>query len=182
MENINQLLNRDNWIKYLEFAFENGLTNGAIANDIVAYIKRVLDSTNNTEKEAHVGGNIPSIMGWNHRILAHKDGEGWYFKIHEVFYDNEGNPISYTANPVSIGAESIEGINWTLDKIKECVNKPILSVDNFPNEWSSKINKEIHDVSQYRELLIDCVKACIKDNDSVTVEQQVDTYLLSKGN
>ena len=30
-----------------------------------------------------------------------------------------------------------ERYNEILDKMKECVNKPILSVDNFPNEWSS---------------------------------------------
>ncbi len=76
-------------------------------------------------------------MSWNHRILAHKDGDEIYFQIHEVYYDEKGNPNSYAANAVSVGDESIEGINWTLDKMKECVNKPILSVDNFPNEWLS---------------------------------------------
>jgi hypothetical protein len=40
----------------------------------------------------------------------------------------------------------------------------------------------IQRVSNQRELLIDCVRTCLKDNDSVTVEQQVDTYLLNKGN
>ena len=76
-------------------------------------------------------------MSWNYRILAHKDGDDWFFQIHEVYYDEEGKAHSYTANGVSVGAESIEDINWVLDKMKECVNKPILSVDNFPNEWSS---------------------------------------------
>jgi len=40
----------------------------------------------------------------------------------------------------------------------------------------------IQRVSNQRGLLIDCVRTCLKDNDSVTVEQQVDTYLLNKGN
>ena len=77
------------------------------------------------------------IMGWNHRILAHKDGDDWFFKIHEVYYNEKGEPNSYTANGVSVGAESIEGVNWVLDKMRESANKPILSADNFPNEWSS---------------------------------------------
>lgn len=40
----------------------------------------------------------------------------------------------------------------------------------------------MHNVSQQRELLIDCLKTCLNDKESITVEQQVDTYLLNKGN
>ena len=79
-------------------------------------------------------------MSWNHRILAHKDGEGMYFQIHEVYYDKDGNADSYTANGVSVGAESLDGINWVLDKMKECTNKPILLADDFPNELIKTFN------------------------------------------
>jgi hypothetical protein len=72
-------------------------------------------------------------MGWNHRVLAHKDGDEMYFQIHEVYYDKDGKPDSYTANGVSVGHESLDGIKWVLDKMKECLDKPILSVENFPN-------------------------------------------------
>ena len=81
-------------------------------------------------------------MSWNHRILAHKDGEGMYFQIHEVYYDKDGNADSYTANGVSVGAESLEGINWVLDKMKECTNKPILLADDFPNELIKTFNNK----------------------------------------
>jgi len=37
---------------------------------------------------------------------------------------------------VSVGAESIEGIYWVLEKMKECANKPILLEDGFPNEYN----------------------------------------------
>ena len=77
-------------------------------------------------------------MGWNHRILAHTDGEDWFFQIHEVSYDKQGNPNSYTEQGVSVGADSIEGIVWILDKMKECLNKPILSAVDFPKEWNIK--------------------------------------------
>lgn len=40
----------------------------------------------------------------------------------------------------------------------------------------------IPNVSQQRELLIDCVRECLKDKESITVEQQIDTYLRNKGN
>lgn len=74
-------------------------------------------------------------MGWNYRILAHRDGEDWYFQIHEVYYGDDEKPNGYTANGVSVGAESLEGVNWVLSKMKECVKKPILSVEKFPEEW-----------------------------------------------
>lgn len=79
-------------------------------------------------------------MSWNHRILAHKDGDGMYFQIHEVYYDKDGKPDGYTANGVSVGAESLDGINWVLDKMKECTNKPILLADDFPNELIKTFN------------------------------------------
>jgi len=75
------------------------------------------------------------MMTWNHRVLAHKDGDDWYFQIHEVFYDKDNIPESYTKDGISVGAEDLEGITWVLDKMKECLNKPILSAENFPKEW-----------------------------------------------
>ena len=52
MQNIEQLLNRENWVKYLELAKEGGLTDGAIANDIVAHINEALPIPD-------VGGSFP---------------------------------------------------------------------------------------------------------------------------
>lgn len=46
MQNIEQLLNRENWVKYLELATEGGLTDVAVANDIVAHIKEALSIAN----------------------------------------------------------------------------------------------------------------------------------------
>jgi hypothetical protein len=80
-------------------------------------------------------------MPWNHRIMAHNNGDNEvYFQIHEVYYDENGSPNSYTVNPVTIGGEDLESIEWTLNKMLESLNKPILSAgENFPNEY--KINK-----------------------------------------
>ena len=74
-------------------------------------------------------------MGWNHRILAHKDGDEMYLQIHEVYYDKDGKPDGYTANGVSVGAESLDGIKWVLEKMKECATKPILLADDFPKVY-----------------------------------------------
>ena len=40
----------------------------------------------------------------------------------------------------------------------------------------------IQRVSNRRDLLIACVRTCLKDKDSITVEQQVDNFLFLNGN
>ena len=49
-------------------------------------------------------------MGWNHRVMKSKDGEDDYYQIHEVYYNNKGEPGSWTKNGVTVGAESVEGL------------------------------------------------------------------------
>jgi hypothetical protein len=84
-------------------------------------------------------------MGWNHRILVTEeenlvDGSTYeYFQLHEVYYDDDGIPDGATKNPITIGAETFGGIEWTVDKIKECLEKPILwGDDKFPQEYKKK--------------------------------------------
>jgi hypothetical protein len=80
-------------------------------------------------------------MGWNHRILAHKQEDGSvYLSIHEVYYTN-GIPDSYTLNPITIGSEDLKGIKWTLNRMKECLKKPILwAGESFPNEYPTSVS------------------------------------------
>jgi hypothetical protein len=75
-------------------------------------------------------------MGWNHRVLAHEHKGEIYFQIHEVYYDDSGTPNGYTENSVSVGGESLKDIGWTLNRMKECLKKPILwAGDKFPSEY-----------------------------------------------
>lgn len=77
-------------------------------------------------------------MTWNHRLIAHKDGDDFTLQIHEVYYNESGDPISYTADSVGVSAEDIDGIYWVLDMMQKCTNKPILSAENFPKVWVEK--------------------------------------------
>lgn len=43
MNNLNELLSKEYWMQYLELAAEGGLTDGAIANDIVAGIEKAIN-------------------------------------------------------------------------------------------------------------------------------------------
>ena len=61
-------------------------------------------------------------MIWNHRILAHENKGEVYFQLHEVYYKNEVTD-SYTANPITVGSESLKGIKWTLNKMQYAIRK-----------------------------------------------------------
>jgi len=90
-------------------------------------------------------------MSWNYRIGTHvfsykkafvnnpklaEQKDRRLFSIIEVFYDKDGNINGYAdkVNPTS-NWEYLEDLFGTVDKLKECLSKPILDIDNFPNEW-----------------------------------------------
>ena len=71
-------------------------------------------------------------MGWNHRIIkdvCQVTGET-YLAIHEVYYE-KGIPNAATKNPITISGENLTSLIWTVDRIKECLRKPIL-------EWNEE--------------------------------------------
>ena len=77
---------------------------------------------------------------WNHRLLATNDDEGLFLQVHEVYYTDEGTPTGYGEKSVSIESETIKGIKWQVNRIKECLKKPILwAGDKFPLEY--KVNE-----------------------------------------
>lgn len=78
-------------------------------------------------------------MSWNYRALAHEYNGEVCLKIHEVYYNKDGVPDGYTANPITLQGETLKEINWKLNKIKEALKKPPLwEGDKFPNEFKLK--------------------------------------------
>ena len=69
MQNIEQLLNRENWVKYLELATEGGLTDVAVANDIVAHIKEALSIANVVGQSEQ----LKAFREWTRENLDQKD-------------------------------------------------------------------------------------------------------------
>tara|TARA_R110002049_G_scaffold199037_2_gene369120 strand:+ start:829 stop:1128 length:300 start_codon:yes stop_codon:yes gene_type:complete len=55
MKNKDQLLNKENWIQYLNIADDGGLTNNAKANDIVSKIKEAINYS-------HCCTQLPTII------------------------------------------------------------------------------------------------------------------------
>lgn len=72
---------------------------------------------------------------WNHRVLAIPCKDEIVFAIHEVYY-TEDKPDGATAKPKTVSSDSIESVKWILDRMKECLAKPILWGDErFPEEY-----------------------------------------------
>jgi hypothetical protein len=69
-------------------------------------------------------------MTWNYRLIKHEDKGSEWFAIHEVYYENE-KPVSCSVEPAEIVSDEEDGAIWILDKMKECLNKPILEFRDF---------------------------------------------------
>jgi hypothetical protein len=63
-------------------------------------------------------------MTWNHRVV--KFDHDW-LSICEVYYDKDGEVEFHTADGVRVGSESIDGLRWTLEKMLESLDEPILN-------------------------------------------------------
>ena len=75
-------------------------------------------------------------MTWNYRICKEvicpdTDYEETLFSLREVYYDSEGNITGYTANPVGLVSESLDGFKDTLSKIQIAINKEVIDLDSL---------------------------------------------------
>ena len=74
-------------------------------------------------------------MSWNHRVLKrihrHKylhDSETLY-EIREAYYDKDGKINGWAETPDVISS-SLDDLKWTLNKMLESCDKPIVDIDS----------------------------------------------------
>lgn len=76
-------------------------------------------------------------MSWNYRIVQYRDGGG--YGLHEVYYDDEGQPWSMTKNPVSFSCDTSEGpqgiIGSLLTARVDAKKRPVFVE---PKKWPGK--------------------------------------------
>lgn len=70
-------------------------------------------------------------MTWNYRIIAVDSGGEIEYGIYEVYYDEEGNPESYTENAVPCVGNSIDEMRRTLDYMRMAFGMPVLTERDF---------------------------------------------------
>jgi len=75
-------------------------------------------------------------LSYDYRVIAHEYIKGYVFSIHTVYYDEDRNPVSYSENPLWVEREDMEEIHILLDRMHDATLKPILSADNFPDEFN----------------------------------------------
>lgn len=74
-------------------------------------------------------------MGWNHRVVRHvnpspldKDEE-YYYQVHEVYYNSDGEVTMMTKEGVSPYGNNIEDLTEILEWMTKALTKPILDYD-----------------------------------------------------
>ncbi len=74
-------------------------------------------------------------MGWNHRVLKlHcKEYDEDYYEIRECHYEEgtakDSIPYMWSTTPCTVGGDDPDDIRWTLNKMLECLDKPVLEED-----------------------------------------------------
>jgi hypothetical protein len=94
---------------------------------------------------------------WNYRLVYHppstymvsktKFDREEYLAIHEVYYDDDGNPNSMTIDEIVTGDEgpfSLSSLKWILEHQLEALTKPILT-DKLENSQYKEISQEKQD-------------------------------------
>jgi len=104
-------------------------------------------------------------LGWNHRVVYHppskyKVGDTEfdreeYVAIHEVYYDDNGNPNAMTVDAIvegDAGEGSLESLRWILEHQLAALDKPIIEYEikdgiyqNISQEKQNELSKSVED-------------------------------------
>lgn len=66
---------------------------------------------------------------WNYRTVRHKDGDGYYYEIVEMHYDEHGKPRG--SGSAKVGGNSPDEIMGVLEMMHISTAKPILDAITF---------------------------------------------------
>ena len=76
-------------------------------------------------------------MSWNYRIVRYRDGSG--FGLHEVFYDDDGEPWGMTEKPIDFACRPEEGAEGIREQVAlaslDAQRRPVLEE---PEVWPGK--------------------------------------------
>jgi len=82
-----------------------------------------------------MSNGIPAGYGsWNHRVVdmsTENDGDP-LVELREVFYDRNGIPVGH-GGP-SVMSETMEGLREVVDRMKEALDQPVLTPEDFRGE------------------------------------------------
>lgn len=68
-------------------------------------------------------------MAWNYRVIKNiLSNEELSFEVCEVYYNEEGLPISWSSEKNVLSQDSFEDLEDSLVRIKEAMDKPVLEI------------------------------------------------------
>ena len=71
-------------------------------------------------------------MTWNYRIIKSKwrlkDLKGVCHAVHQVYYDKDGNPMSWSAEPAYLAGDEPTDIMDDIVRIRQAFKRPILEI------------------------------------------------------
>jgi hypothetical protein len=70
-------------------------------------------------------------MSWNYRIMKSVVMGEELYGIHEVYYDEGGNPNGWTEEPIYLLESSIADLRNVLSRINEAFDKEIIDIGQF---------------------------------------------------
>ena len=75
-------------------------------------------------------------MSWNYRVVKnYYDEGGEYLAIHEVYYDEEGDPMMCGVLPADIMGDDADELKAVLNMIQQAFDRPVLDYyEDFPND------------------------------------------------
>jgi len=73
--------------------------------------------------------NSPRANKWNYRVISAYCGNGEFeYAIHEVYYNEAGEPTSWSEKPAVVLAGEPEGIQCQIGLFQKALEKPWLSM------------------------------------------------------
>jgi hypothetical protein len=81
-------------------------------------------------------------MHWNHRVVdMTEENEGDpLFEVREVHYEGDNPFTHFEVNPMS---DTMEGLSWVIDQMKEALDAPVLKPEDFePKSWAKLIQEK----------------------------------------
>lgn len=75
-------------------------------------------------------------MSWDYRIVQTQETSGeQFFAAYEVYYDDQGRPISRTLKPSFPSGETLEELSEDFEYYRRALDKPVLADEDFTHDW-----------------------------------------------
>lgn len=75
-------------------------------------------------------------MSWNYRVVKnHYEEGGEYLAIHEVYYDENGDPTMCSVLPAPVVGDDDDFLKSVLNMMQQAFDRPVLDYDkDFPTD------------------------------------------------